>query len=117
MVLSRGFASRPADFIGVVPRPAPVGAFATAGVLTGSFELDQDYPAGGGGGGTNGKKRIFALQQATGVPPTRNRLVPDHVAWSWQCGGCRSRMANTTFRTTFMGTFSPVGVPNPAIAF
>ena len=103
MVPPHGICLAPADIIGVLAA-APVGATAVA-VMS-----DQYYPA------TNGNNVYFALQQAPAVPPAP-QVVPDNVAWLGNAAAADPGMANTTLDTTFMGTFSPVGAPNPAIAF
>jgi uncharacterized repeat protein (TIGR01451 family) len=71
---------------------------------------DQYYPA------TNGNNVYIALQQAPAVPPAP-QVLPDNVAWLGNAAAADAGMANTTLDTTFMGTFSPVGGPNPAVAF
>src|SRR5258708_2374089 len=103
MIAPRGVGVATIDIIGVVA-VAPVGATEVA-VMS-----DQYYPA------TNGNNVYFALQQAPAVPPAP-QVVPDNVAWVGNGGGADPGMANTTLDTTFMGTFSPVGGPTPAIAF
>ena len=103
MVPPHGICLAPADIIGVLAA-APVGATAVA-VMS-----DQYYPA------TNGNNVYFALQQAPAVPPAP-QVVPDNVAWLGNAAAADPGMANTTLDTTFMGTFSPVGGPTPAIAF
>jgi hypothetical protein len=103
MVPPHGICLAPADIIGVLAA-APVGATAVA-VMS-----DQYYPA------TNGNNVYFALQQAPAVPPAP-QVIPDNVAWLGNAAAADPGMANTTLDTTFMGTFSPVGGPNPAIAF
>jgi hypothetical protein len=103
MVPPHGICLAPADIIGVLAA-APVGATAVA-VMS-----DQYYPA------TNGNNVYFALQQAPAVPPAP-QVLADNVAWLGNASAADPGMANTTLDTTFMGTFSPVGGPNPAIAF
>lgn len=83
---------------------APVGA-APVAVMS-----DQYYPA------VNGNNVYFALQQAPAIPPAP-QVIPDNVAWLGNAAAADPGMANTTLDTTFMGTFSPVGGPTPAIAF
>ncbi len=83
---------------------APVGAAAVA-VMS-----DQYYPA------VNGNNVYFGLQQAPAIPPAP-QVIPDNVAWLGNAAAADPGMANTTLDTTFMGTFSPVGGPSPAIAF
>jgi hypothetical protein len=107
MVPPHGICLAPTDIISVLAA-APVGATAVA-VMS-----DQYYPA------TNGNNVYFALQQAPAVPPAPQALA-DNVAWLGNAATVDPTIANptanTTLDTTFMGTFSPVGDPNPAIAF
>jgi hypothetical protein len=107
MVPPHGICLAPADITGVLAA-APVGATAVA-VMS-----DQYYPA------TNGNNVYFALQQAPAVPPAP-QVLPDNVAWLGNAATVDPTLANptvnTTLDTTFMGTFSPAGDPNPAIAF
>jgi len=107
MVPPHGICLAPADITGVLAA-APVGATAVA-VMS-----DQYYPA------TNGNNVYFALQQLPAVPPAP-QVTPDNVAWLGNAATVDPTLANptanTTLDTTFMGTFSPVGGPTPAIAF
>ncbi|HZE81234.1 MAG TPA: fibronectin type III domain-containing protein [Candidatus Polarisedimenticolia bacterium] len=101
MVPPHGICLAPADIIGVLAA-APVGAAAVA-VMS-----DQYYPA------TNGNNVYFALQQAPTVPPAPPP-PQDDVAWLGNAAAADPGMANTTLDVTFMGTFSPVGGPNPPV--
>ncbi|HEV7521921.1 MAG TPA: fibronectin type III domain-containing protein [Candidatus Angelobacter sp.] len=75
---------------------AAVGAAPTAAMS------DQYYPA------TNGNNVYFTLSPAGG---------PFNTAWLGNAStATAASMAATTLDTTFYGTFSPVGDPNPAIA-
>ena len=75
---------------------AAVGAAPTATMS------DQYYPA------TNGNNVYFTLSPAGG---------PFNTAWLGNASAATAAsMAATTLDTTFYGTFSPVGDPNPAIA-
>jgi hypothetical protein len=107
VVPPHGICTAPADVINVLTA-APVGATAV-GVMS-----DQYYPA------TNGNNVYFTLQQAPAVPPAP-QVLPDNVAWLGNAATADPTVvnptANMTLDTTFMGTFSPVGGPNPAIAF
>jgi hypothetical protein len=102
MVPPHGICTAPTDIIGVLAA-APVGATAVA-VMS-----DQYYPA------TNGNNVYFALQQAPAVPPAP-QVIPDNVAWLGNASAADATMNNTTLDVTFMGTFSPLGGPDPAIA-
>jgi hypothetical protein len=103
VVPPHGICTAPTDIVGVLAA-APVGA-ATVTLMS-----DQYYPA------INGNNVYFALQQAPAVPPAP-QVIPDNVAWLGNAAAADATMNNTTLDTTFMGTFSPVGGPNPAIAF
>jgi titin len=94
--------ANPADIVYVLGA-APVGATAVATMS------DQYYPA------TNGNNVYFALQQAAAVPPAP-QVIPDNVAWLGNASAADATMANTTLDVTFMGTFSPLSGPSPAIA-
>ncbi len=102
MVPPHGICTAPTDVVNVLGA-APVGATAVA-VMS-----DQYYPA------TNGNNVYFALQQAPAIPPAP-QVIPDNVAWLGNASAADATMANTTLDVTFMGTFSPLGGPNPAIA-
>jgi hypothetical protein len=102
MVPPHGICTAPTDIIAVLAA-APVGATAVA-VMS-----DQYYPA------TNGNNVYFALQQAPAVPPAP-QVIPDNVAWLGNASAADATMNNTTLDVTFMGTFSPLGGPDPAIA-
>ena len=110
VVPPHGICTAPGDIIGVLAA-APIGATAVA-VMS-----DQYYPA------INGNNVYFALQEAAAVPPAP-QVIPDNVAWLGNASAARTiavaadgGVSNMTLDTTFMGTFSPAGGPDPAIAF
>jgi hypothetical protein len=75
---------------------------ATVGAAPTAAMSDQYYPA------INGNNVYFTLSPAGG---------PFNLAWLGNAStATAASMANTTLDVTFLGTFSPVGGPNPAIA-
>jgi hypothetical protein len=102
MVPPHGICTAPTDIINVLGA-APVGATAVA------LMSDQYYPA------INGNNVYFALQQAPAIPPAP-QVIPDNVAWLGNASAADATMNNTTLDVTFMGTFSPLSGPSPAIA-